>query len=1642
MKTQIKRILSAALILALSLSLFPAPALVASATSVIDVSLDGIIGDVGYGWKCVAYKDIDYLDRLDTTDLDAYLVSNGATVNVIGSNKRKIALVVENNAKNVNIIFDDLNIQNDSNQNWGNGTFLMYMGAYTEVKLFLNGKNYIGTADGSTFAIPILNSMGSTLTIGGAGSLDIASELSPVITNGYNSTIIINGGTLNVSRGGVSGPGIQNDSKLIINGGSVNATGNGAAIASTGELIINGGSIKAPRVAEPIEVTAGTIKNNDGDELFFREISSSELTAQYPYYNITGVAAEDNGKYWLYLPKADETTATETVTVQFTDWNDTPLKTQLVTKGDDATAPADPSRTGYTFTGWDTDFTNVTQNLTVKAQYTINSYTVTFLDWDGSKITEKTAQYGGTVEPPANPPREGYTFTGWDKALTDIRGNLSVTALYTQNQTSVIDLAIANPAATGVGWTYSDNVYTILNGADVTLINSNAGSQRRVAVAANAKADVTLNGATIQGLTSVVEALKLNPGAEVALTIQGNNLLTGGGAYILPAVPSVGTMGSAAIDVRNAKLTINGTGKLTANAYDSTSLNSNASGIGGGTTGEITINGGTLSATGSLGNAGISGGTVTVSGGTVTATGGIAGGGRYSAGISGTVTISGGTVTAIGGSGDTITASGPGGAVGLSGTVKITGGTVTASGTGGGAGISGTVKITGGTIIASGTGGGAGIGGSTGEAGGDVVIDGGSVRATGGGGSAEAIGHGDKATDSGTLYNSLNNHVTLQTITVGAANSALAPGTYGGVVCLAAPDAQNGIYGINDVKSDASGKVYFYLPVASPDSPVIDLSVAKPAVSSPYWTYSATEELYTLKTGVNVTVINSNIGSRRRIAVEENAVVAITLQNMTIAKMSGAYAGLQLGAKSKVALTASGTNAVAGGIRTSGAELTIDGMGSLTVTAESILDPYESTNAAAGIGGGVGQDGGTVIINGGTVTATGAIGGAGIGTGVGSSGNINDINLTINGGIVTATGGTNGAGIGGGTNMANAGNITINGGIVTANGGAVTQMGGSGNFGKNGGPGIGSGAGGGGNTRGVITINGGTVTANGEVGSAGIGGGFNHGGGTVYINGGTITARGGGGGAGIGSGDISSYVERPETRNGGTLRVTGGTVTAIGGDYAAGIGGGNNCTDGIVVIDGGSVKASGATVAIGAGHGQSEVRAQTNSLGANVSLKIISLGSANAAAYPGTIGGVVCATSPDAASGIYGIKDVKADTGGIVYFYLPESKASSGPSGGGGGGGGGSGGGGGGGGEGGGTTTPPPTTPKPTDPPANGGNTTTTPADKPPVKNPDGTTTLPGGGTITVPGGTEIEAPAGTVIGKDGTVTIPNGKEANVVLPIGSEATIPGGSTIDSKGGITVGDGGKATVTAPGGRSEIAVPGGSTIGKDGQINIGSGGGSVTHNSGHSFAIDEDTVIILDEDAPLGYFAVADNSFTEVQKSDWFYDSVMFVYTHGLFSGTSETTFSPNTSMTRDMIVTVLHRLAGEPGIDGGGTAFSDVVSGTWYTDAVKWAAANGIVSGIGGNLFSPEGNISRQDLAVTLMRYTDFAGLKLPAVRDYTGFADDADVANYAKEAIEAFFKAGIINGKGNNLADPKGAATRAEVATMLNRFIEAIEKK
>ena len=180
------------------------------------------------------------------------------------------------------------------------------------------------------------------------------------------------------------------------------------------------------------------------------------------------------------------------------------------------------------------------------------------------------------------------------------------------------------------------------------------------------------------------------------------------------------------------------------------------------------------------------------------------------------------------------------------------------------------------------------------------------------------------------------------------------------------------------------------------------------------------------------------------------------------------------------------------------------------------------------------------------------------------------------------------------------------------------------------------------------------------------------------------------------------------------------------------------------------------------------------------------------------------------------------------------------------------------------------------------------------------------------------------------------------------------------------------------------------------------------------------------------------AFTDIENH-WAKDNILFVVSRGLLNGTSETTFSPNTGMTRGMFVTALGRLAGVDPADYQSGKFTDVKADAYYAPYVNWAAKTGIVSGTTDTTFAPDTNINREQMAVIMKNYAVKLGYTVPKALEAVTFADNASISSWAKEAVESMQQAGILAGKTNNRFDPAGTATRAEVATVLWRFVEII---
>ena len=195
------------------------------------------------------------------------------------------------------------------------------------------------------------------------------------------------------------------------------------------------------------------------------------------------------------------------------------------------------------------------------------------------------------------------------------------------------------------------------------------------------------------------------------------------------------------------------------------------------------------------------------------------------------------------------------------------------------------------------------------------------------------------------------------------------------------------------------------------------------------------------------------------------------------------------------------------------------------------------------------------------------------------------------------------------------------------------------------------------------------------------------------------------------------------------------------------------------------------------------------------------------------------------------------------------------------------------------------------------------------------------------------------------------------------------------------------------------------------------------------------------DVVNGVTAIARFPFTDVVAGTWYYGAAAYAYNNGLFAGMTPTTFAPNATMTRAMLVSVLWRLAGAPAPKAPNT-FVDVPDGAWYTDAVTWAAENGVVSGIGGSRFDPSGYVTREQTAEILYNYAHSKGYDVSARADLTAFPDAGSVSGWAEEALSWANAAGLINGTvrdGQTILDPQGSASRAQVAMILMNYVEHV---
>lgn len=684
-----------------------------------------------------------------------------------------------------------------------------------------------------------------------------------------------------------------------------------------------------------------------------------------------------------------------------------------------------------------------------------------------------------------------------------------------------------------------------------------------------------------------------------------------------------------------------------------------------------------------------------------------------------------------------------------------------------------------------------------------------------------------------------------------------------------------------------------------------------------------------------------------------------------------------------------------------GSTLTVNG--GLEVTGNNSLTIY-------------GQSIGTGILN---ADATGADGSAGIG-GTSGSGIADAGRITINGGTIDSIGGIDAAGIGGGLG-GNGGTITINNGLISAKG--------SGD-----GAGIGGGEDGSG---GSITINGGTVTADGANGyeGAGIGGGDSGSGGTIIINGGTITATGGTEGAGIGSGDGTGT--NPAPIDGGTIKINGGTVTATGGTSGAGIGGGNGAAPGSFSTSGNPlIYTSGGTVPIsdtskentwkgiifqstmGAVYGTKVFLSENLTVDSGNTLTIPENATLDASAVTisndGTIinNGLLILSESNSDISITGSGIIKqGDTyktadGTLVYLVNVTGGTANGKT---------------------------PNYYKEND-------TVTISANIPTGKKfknwqvNSGTVTLASitssTTTFTMPGESVAITALFDSIPKSGGGSKTDNHKINLSNEI-ENGTIQLSHTKAVKGTkITL-----SLIPAEDYQIETVTV---TDQKGNNLTLTDMG-----NGKFTFIMPERNVTVGASFSPVTKPDEPwNNPFTDVYETDWYYNAIAYVSQNGIMSGVAPTRFAPNDDTTRSMIAAILYRLEGEPDWGSGKSGtFVDVPEYQWYTEAIEWAASKEIISGYGDGTFGPDDPVTREQLTAILYRFAQQKGMdtstKSVQASLHQSFIDAQSISEYAIPSMQWAVCNGLISGFDDGTLQPQGKATRAQIATILMKFLE-----
>lgn len=656
----------------------------------------------------------------------------------------------------------------------------------------------------------------------------------------------------------------------------------------------------------------------------------------------------------------------------------------------------------------------------------------------------------------------------------------------------------------------------------------------------------------------------------------------------------------------------------------------------------------------------------------------------------------------------------------------------------------------------------------------------------------------------------------------------------------------------------------------------------------------------------------------------------------------------------------------------------------------------------------------------GSISAWGGNQGAAIGGVLAASGGYAG-EITINSGTVLATGGGYSAGIGaGGTDGSggSGGKITINGGTVTAKSG-----------------GQGAGIGGAWGNGGEIAIHGGEVTATGEVGGAGIGGGIFGTGGTITITGGSVRATGsyadnGYGSAAIGGGggwrNFYSPGQDAPGAPGGTIVITGtAQVTAIGGgDNANSVGPGNGNTDfdtyirTVALKEGSTAKEGTAddSLLLGAAGNTLEVKGAVSLtwdlvIPTGTTLTIpdgasLTIPEGITLTNNGTIDGTGILTGDGVfdGDGEYRIK-VSLTTAAVTGLTPPAAGAA-------------------------------PDTDAAVAEGANYSVTSVTwsSGQTPHTGNFDYETVYTASVTVTAKNAYSFTAATGTINGEAADV---DGSGSSITLSYtfpdtGSAPYTPStyaitptageGGTIDPAKRVSVRSGKDQTFTITPAEgyavADVLVDGKSV-------------GAVTSYTFEKVRARHTIEVLF---APRW-----ENPFTDVAEEDWFYDDVACVHGKGLMLGTAPETFAPDSPVTRATLATTLWRLAGQPQ-GGEGSAFTDIPDGAWYGDAVRWAAAAGVTQGVGEGRFAPDAVVTREQMVTILHRFARYQERDVSAGEstNILSYTDAFDVAEWAIPGFQWACGTGLVEGVETDKLAPQGELTRSQLAALLHRYMEA----